>query len=1127
MLFLAETPGILLQTMAEALCAVRDPRARHWLILPGRGRTERLQQQWARLSGIASHSQEVEIRELIEQAAAGDLGRFDFESLRFAIAKVLPEFRDCTDFPVSTQEPLEPISASALQWATSLAKAVDDALLCRPRARCWEADSFLEKLTQHPLVSEVLRPHLGCVSPEAFALASRQWMETWQRRGGLPHLWILLDAGLPAVQFERLIQLSEALAAAHPERLHLFALSPSLDYWADCRLRGRRVSSVSGSDPEWHPGGLLWALGRCSQDLQRQLADTFLAFGEGGIALPSPPPVPNLLGRLQSSCRRAQPLPPEARPVLLPEDASLSVHSARSTLRELEICRDRILQARSEIPDLRYEEILLLLADPKRQAPFVEAAFRVEDFPQGSLPFRLLGFGQTVPSVFGESLLLLIEKLRGRLSLEDLQILIENPLIAARFGLDESDSDPQELINWLRDAQFRWGFDGCHRAEFQPFEEARWNLGWALQRLGLGALVAAEARDSVLRSPEGPWETVALERASGLSLNALARLSALVHALAEARPLWTQKTAQSLSVWIRHLLQIVETFLECESGPAAAHFSKLSTSVLPSLMRADRLPQCPLTAEAFLRLLSEKLASLAESGARGGGGICVADLRQYAGVPARMVLVAGLNDGTFPRKDDRPEWHPLARASHTGDPSVRDADRHALLLAVLSAGDRLVLSYQGGSDDDAEEIPPSTALADLCQAVDGECAHLPGYPAPHEVIRFTHPLNGFSPRAFLAESSAGARNTSRADYEAALLLSRPLEAASARGLWRESMPPPGPAPSSLALSELRKLLKEPARIFLEGLGIRLPEETASLDGSDHLEADGLAGWEIRSRLLPPHVEGLPLEPLLDRLEKSGLLPRAQIGQRILEAQRQKLPPTPEPPLRAEERLSGVFRVALQSPRYRPGEACILEGRLSEGWYRTPGAPEAVWVSASKKSLKTELTFTLDALMLRASETEATCASPLRSAIPLFSQSEASDNSVLRLGSAEQSRALLAKMLRLHELACTLPLPFWPGTAEAIEKRIAKAAKTGQTVDASLIDEALAEGWKSWSREGSDGSPAARNSPATQYAFRGCLNPLDWTPPTPLPDWLPEPGFPLAWRVHRFVLEWLRECRSLP
>jgi hypothetical protein len=307
--------------------------------------------------------------------------------------------------------PLVPVNAAVLAWATTLARAIDETLQCREEPAPWEKNSFLEALVGDPGVKSVLKRHPNLLAPEAFLESAAHWVEAWERKGGVPYLWIQLDAGLPSVLFARLRQTWEFFARKElAGRIRLFAIMPSSEYWGEQLIRSRnRKAGMPEPGEERHPGGLLWAFGRCSQDFQSQIVDPMLSEGAGGVQVVSASCPDTLLGRLQESCRRSAPL--EHRHRIGEEDFSLTVHSAHHPLRELEICRDRILQALVELPGLRCEEVLVLLANPKEQALYVEAAFGGAG--EASLPFRLLGFGQAIPSPFATALSLLTGALGG------------------------------------------------------------------------------------------------------------------------------------------------------------------------------------------------------------------------------------------------------------------------------------------------------------------------------------------------------------------------------------------------------------------------------------------------------------------------------------------------------------------------------------------------------------------------------------------------------------------------------------------------------------------------------------------------------------------------------------------
>jgi exonuclease V gamma subunit len=1091
MFFLAETPKALLDHACERLAGVRDVRARHWLICAGRGRSEYLLQKWAASAGIASHSQEIDLRVLLEQIAATDRPHFDFDRLRLAVCGCLPRVAaaGAEGLPVPRSLPLSPVSASVLSWASTLSKVLDEALQCRDGAARWGDSGFLRTIAEDSEVAAALATHPGMLSEDEFETSIHAWIQGWTAKGGVPHLWIQLDAGLPSLQFRRLLHLLDTLGRAVPGRVHLFALAPSRHFWADLKLRSAsRKAGILERDPELHPGGLLWAFGRCCQDLQKQLSETLQATGDGGTDLGSEPIKDSLLGRLQASCREAAPIAPGLRTPLAPGDCSLTIHSTHTRMREMEVCRDRILQALEEIEGLRYEDILLLLASPKEQAPFVEAAF------QGSsecrLPFRILGFGQAVPSSFASSLEFFLETLGGRFTLETLQTLLESPLIAEKFGLNQADDEGRMLVTWLGDAQFRWGLTPEHRLQFQDVPENRWNLLWALGRLGLGAVVEEGRRDVPIKLGNFPFETLPLERASGLGLRPLAKLAAFVRRLLEVRDQWNLKPARPVSEWNQIAASIVKTFISTEDSLNGQHATDFANKILPGLQRAGA-STIALDATAYRRLLSEKLSLLTESTNRGTGGVQIADLRQYAGVPARMILITGLDDGAFPKRDERPDWHPFVKKPQPGDPSLRDADRHALLLALLSCQERLVLCYRGGSDQDAKERPPSTALADLLGVIDQTLPEGSKGCAPHQQIVFTHPLNGISPKAFCLKNHPQQTGKNAADHRAAAVLAGRKSLDPLKGPWAFALPAEDDFPTTFQM--FRKLLSEPAALLLERLGIRLPEEAAELSSGDLIEFGTLEKWGIKDDLLAAFLEGKDPAAVAKRLSAAGNIPRGKLGESLLLESQLKLAELMDKlagivPLDAAARVVQGIRLSLEDPSV-PGRTIVVEGIPRPGWYRVPGGSTLLHVSPSgykSSAEKRKLSLLVESLGIVVA-LGADGATPPNRLNAHFSD----DSFEASLPCPALALQMLRELLPLLRLARQYALPFWPGVAD----------------------------FPKWSEPsfGSDAPPPCL-SPATRYAFRGCWDPFEWNADG-LPSWLPEEGKPFATRVGCFIDEW--------
>jgi exonuclease V gamma subunit len=1115
MLRYAESPEVLLADIAHEIASVRDPRARHWLVTPGRGRSEHILNQWAKHTGIASHAQEIGMRTLLDQIAAGTRKCFDFDALRLAVATALESLREHAHFPFPKNASVSPVTATVLAWATSLARAMDEALQCRQPDQAWESGSFLESLARTPEVQRVLESHPSLLTTDRFLEAARLWMAAWNRKGGVPYLWIQLDAGMPQILFTRLQELLQFFSTEGlSQRIRLFAIVPSEEFWGEQLIRSRnRRSGLPAPDAERHPGGLLWALGRCSQDFQCQIIEPLLSEGSGGTRIPSPPCPESLLGKLQESCRRSS--PPEQRHLLAEDDFSLSVHSAHNPLRELEICRDRILQALEELPNLRAEEVLVLLANPKEQSLFVEAAFG--GGAEVHLPFRLLGFGQAIPSPFAAALQLLTNVLGARITLSDIQQLLEHPLVARRFELDVSKGEPKQIVEWMQDAGFRWGVNAEHRGSIHTFEEHRWNLSWAVQRLGLGGIVAQESLQEPVGTGFQDQQTIPLERASGLGLALLAKLAAFLESLEQARSSWIPGIERSLNAWNAALEELMESFLSIEESSTAAHSGTLRNSILPALLRASG-EELHLETGAYLALVHEKLQNLNDSANRGSGGIRVGDLRQMSGVPARLIVVAGLNCGSFPRSEDRAAWHPLSGAARPGDPSARDADRHALLLALLSAGERLVLTYCGNSDEDQKERPPSTALADILEAIDSTATTADPTKPAHRAILHHHSLNGFSPRAFSPGGHRNVQGYAPADYQAALQLLRRDELNPYPGPWTTLLPEDEAARPTL--EDLRTLFREPARLFLRRLGIRPPEERDEVPSLDLIELDTLQNWGLRNELLIAQLEGFDGEKLEQRLELSGSLPRGALGRAALEKIKQELPQTGR--YSVGDRVATTCQIRL--PVDGPQESTwLLEGLPRPGWYQKAGHPAPRYYSASnfiaKSSWKQELQFRVDALAIIAALQDAHGAQNASHTEPPEVQSSTHIEGIFRdealsipMPSSKQAAQLLEQLVPLYHLARRLPLPFWPDAFRELD------ASEGATPEAQ--NRALELAHVRWMTPPfNSGQPPECQATATRIAFRGMEDPMAWNPPVEA-AFLPDPGAPLAWRIARFVREWV-------
>ncbi|MEJ7137196.1 exodeoxyribonuclease V subunit gamma [Amphibiibacter pelophylacis] len=532
---------------------------------------------------------------------------------------------------------------------------------------------------------------------------------------------------------------------------------------------------------------------------------------------------------------------PAPDPATAAQDASLRFVIAHSPQREVEILHDTLLAALARDATLQPQDILVMVPDIQRYAPHVRAVFGLP-LPGDArrIAFHLAdqGLGQIdpLPGVLAR----LLDIRQQRLPLAPVLDALELPALRRRFGLQEADLPL--LRDWLDAARLRWGLHDAHRQSLglPPAPDTHtWAFG--LRRLLLGYAVG----DS------GAWQDIEpLDAAAGLQGPLLGALARLIDAL---DTLW-RRLAQPLTPpqWGELLHGVLRDFFEPEGD---------QTATLDTLARTldDWLDLCasaglvqPLPLAVVSGHWLEQIGQQDSPRAFLGGGVTFATLMPMRAIPFRHIHLLGLNDGDFPRAKPAADFDLMALEHRPGDRSRREDDRYLFLEALLSARERLGLSWVGRSAVDGSEQPPSVLVAQLRDHIAAGWAT-----TPEEgdkllaALTTVHRLHPYDP-----------------DYA-----SRPVDpqgsAAADDGLfsyareWHASSDTAPPVPLGLAgrlpelerdtpleLSELARWLANPAKAFLgQRLGVHLDEADADPPETEPFALDGLELWGIKNDLL--------------------------------------------------------------------------------------------------------------------------------------------------------------------------------------------------------------------------------------------------------------------------------------
>ncbi len=890
-----------LERLADRLAGVldrplSDPLQPELIITQSRGMARWLTFALAERHGVAANLRfqlpAAFIWQLLSTALeAGEEGgsAYDRELLVWRLMRVLP---GCLEHP-------------AFAPLAGYLRGGDDEL------RLWQlclriADTFDQYLVYRPEL--ILRWESGA-EPDDWQ--ARLWREVAAAAGGAPHRARLLHRflaggelsgerlperitlfgipGLPPPYLEVLARLAERTG------VHLFLMNPCREYWGDIEPEKRiaRLRERRGDDaPDYLTSGnpLLASLGRQGRDF----IDALVARGPEEEALYAEPDTGRLLGAIQADILDLRE-PPEA----LPGDDSLQLHICHGPMREIEVLHDRLLDRFGRDPDLEPRDVVVMIPEIERYAPYIEAVFGAAE-GRRHIPYGVADLSARAAHPIIQAFLNLLEVARGRFAASEVLSVLEVPAVLRRFGLDEAEFETAR--RWVAESGIRWGLDGEARAalDLPAGDENTWAFG--LRRLLLGY---AMGEGDTLYHGVAPLPAV-----EGLGAEALGQLCAFVEELAElGRRLGRRRTAAE---WAELLGEAVDRFFRPDSEENEQ--LQLLRDALDSLV--DRTDRAGFDRPFGLPVLSDLLQQgLAEpQGARHflTGGVTFCGMVPMRSLPFRMVCLVGMNHDSFPRQSRPPGFDRIAADPRPGDRARRDEDRYLFLEALLSARDALYISYSGrGQRDNAPQLP-STVVSELLDYIGqfhGE--------KTLAALTVEHPLQPFSRRNF--DGSAPELFSYATEW---------LPGVRARAAGGEGEAPfcdgqlavPA-AEGAIELAELVRFFRHPARhFFRERLGVRIEEHADLPEDEEPFDLGGLDRYRVRDELLAAALNGESPEARRDLLKARGSLPPGPFADLAFD---ETLP--------AVEALAERLHLCLEQPLPRLELAIAGNGWELAGW----------------------------------------------------------------------------------------------------------------------------------------------------------------------------------------------------
>tara|TARA_R110001599_G_scaffold67867_4_gene191388 strand:+ start:7924 stop:11061 length:3138 start_codon:yes stop_codon:yes gene_type:complete len=400
------------------------------------------------------------------------------------------------------------------------------------------------------------------------------------------------------------------------------------------------------------------------------------------------------------------------------DDQSLLAVNCFSEMREIEALHDYLLNQFANDTKLKLDDVLVVMPDLDKYAPFIRAVFDVNNdvnaisesnvVNASRIPYMINGSLSAAESTLISGIIELLEIPNWRFTREQVLVLSRNRLIQKRFKFTDEALD--QVDKWLDDAGVRWGIDAAHKEELglPASDENTWRTG--LDRLLLGLALPKKV------NPELPLFHNVLpvdEVEGGLTL-LLSEFVNYCELLFEWRDVLKQN--HTMETWQFLLQSILRDFFVIDELEETNHleFLKLLDKLKNQTQQTDY--EGTLSVQEIIVLLNENFASTVNSG-RLSGVVNFTNMNTLTGIPFKHICLLGMNYDAWPTQQKEPGFDLLQNKSsdhkRSGDRNKANDERYLTLQLILAAQESLYISYVGRNIHNGEKVPPSVLVSEL------------------------------------------------------------------------------------------------------------------------------------------------------------------------------------------------------------------------------------------------------------------------------------------------------------------------------------------------------------------------------------------------------------------------------
>lgn len=418
---------------------------------------------------------------------------------------------------------------------------------------------------------------------------------------------------------------------------------------------------------------------------------------------------------------------PESTPKinLKKDDRSVQIHMASTRMREVEIVYDillGIIESHAHAVDpICPEDIIVMAPDILDYEPFIKSRFGNSE---SLLDFQIMDLKAPCQSLTVQGFMHLLSLPFSRWDAVSILQLFEYSAFQKRHNL--SNEDLIHIRKWIKEADIRWGDDVIHRNEIlqqghcskamlENSGVGTWDYGFSRLLLGLATTLGNNENES------DQLELLPLEIIDTTQGALLGKLIFLIKSLRKDLKLLTDNTSLTLSDWANYLQCLLEAYFflspaENDSSDASAIFKQIEDFKNASQQFKDQKFNFITIQKHLEKGLNHQSFCYREAHLH---AVRFCSMLPMRAIPAKVIILMGMNEGAFPRPDQKFSLNLLKDNPKTNYcPSQIDYDRYLFLEALLSCRQYFIITYQGLSSSDSKPMSPSLLVSELLTYLD-------------------------------------------------------------------------------------------------------------------------------------------------------------------------------------------------------------------------------------------------------------------------------------------------------------------------------------------------------------------------------------------------------------------------